>query len=206
MTNNSVAAVDIALILPEDILQRCIETNSRHSDPSKYVRFDEAIFIPHVTLFQCFVNLSDKDQIIADLQDVSFFLSKNPVGLEIDRISWKEETKTFFYEFKPGGQGYQALKTLQYRVNFVMTKYMLNLQYRPNSSTFADGAPSTFDLQYVTEFQVKHTKEYYWPHITLGNSAEDMNQPVSIAPFLTSQLGLFRLCSGGTCSINYRWL
>lgn len=206
MKDTTVAAIDIALLLPDEILQLCSEINSKCSDPSKYVQFDDGIFVPHITLFQCFINISDRGQLIADLQDIICGLSNNFLDLEIDRISWKDKTQSFFYEFRQSERSYKTLKILQYWVHALMKKYMLAPGYNPDRLTFADGVATIFDLKYVAEFQSKHTKEDYWPHITLGKIAKDMNQSVNIVPFSTNRLGLFWLSAEGTCNVKHQWL
>jgi hypothetical protein len=198
--DHDIIAVDVALLLPEPINQSCTERNNA-PQLFDYPKFKDGIFVPHITLFQCYIKAPDTVHLIAALQNISGYLKDNPLMLKIDSIIKKGDF--YFYVFQDNTQGYERLKALQSNIHFMMQKYIAGAGFVPDSSSFADRKASKFDLEYVTSFTNSHSLDSYWPHITLGASSfAPPSGPVSIDSFKVQILGLFQLSSNGTCNKN----
>jgi hypothetical protein len=197
MYNNRMSnlAIDIALLPPDDIMNRCIEINQtfpKYSDADEYIQHKETC-VPHVTLAMGLVDEEKLPEIIKELEEIKKDFS--PLELTTHDI----KTSTLSNDKQVSEFLIQKTSKLQNLHNAVMD--MISAFFSDDSVTkemffppppLDEGTP-----RWVKNFVRTSSREKYRPHITLGlGIPKNVKVPIN---FTASTLALCHLGNYCTC-------
>ncbi|MBP9711556.1 MAG: hypothetical protein KBD55_00800 [Candidatus Pacebacteria bacterium] len=177
-------AIDIVLLLPENISNICKELN-RSLEIEDYVSFENGYY-PHITLGMGSLLVESID---------SF---KSELGSLLEKSNMPEVTLTSL-----GSGKYchfnlyvsEELQTLHNAVFDLITKHSAGVVTKEN---FFELSESSSIIDWVNNFKINSAYENYHPHITLGKGVTDtqLEFPITFKPI---SVGLFHLGKHGTC-------
>ena len=178
-------AIDIALLLPEDINNICFEINQT-TNIENYVNFNDG-YQPHITLGMGSIMKKDLDVFIFEISKIinSFVIS----NIIIDNL---RSGKYFTFKIRKT----QNLMDFHNSIFNVLKKYDTSfVEY----SNFFELAENSAIVDWLNNFEINSAYEKYDPHITLGlnnNSKINKEFPIIFKPL---SVGIFHLGKHGTC-------
>jgi len=186
-------AVDVVLLLPEEVTNQAIETNKRlltqYSNP---IILDKENCLPHISLAMGCIDKHDIPNIEKILQTVA--LKHNPGQLNIRKInistnSFGEKVSAFEVEKT------EKLLSLHEKIMRRMSPYF---SYDVTAEmVLSPPAASESTLLWIKSYAEKSAFENFFPHITIGyGQLEEF--PFS-AEFTASKLALCHLGNHCTC-------
>ncbi len=185
MTQDKIA-IDVVLLLPEEINQLCRKLNS-FTDTKEYILMSEG-YQPHITLGMGSLNVEDLRIFIQELES----LKSEAKMLETSILGLKTG-KYLYFEIDVNAQ----LRKLHTKVFDLIHEYsagsvsLENFYEMPEYSTIVD---------WVNNFVHNSAYEKYNPHITLARNVEqtevELKLPIQFKP---AAIGLFHLGVHGTC-------
>jgi len=184
-------AVDIALILPEEIMDLVIKLNERFEG---FSIFNKKNNLPHITLAMGVINESDIKKVNGKLKDIC--LKFNPLNLEITEVYHiikPNDKKSFSFRIKMGDE----LKNLH---TIIMKELLPIFTYDVSEDMFnQDDKVSPISMQWVENYGKNHKDpENYNPHISLHCNKYVVFNDVPIK-FKASKVALCHLGSHCTC-------
>lgn len=172
-------AIDVALLLPDEVMDEAIRLNRRFE--SRFV-LNKVDHLPHITLSQAILKLEHLPEAKTRLKKISadfeplhlkaFIVNAPLVMLEIART-----------------------KKLDSLHNKIMTKFKDLASYDVEESYFLDNHVRQKSLDYVRNF-VSVAYDNYYPHITLG--PEQVNIELNLE-FTCDRLAICHLGNYNTC-------
>jgi hypothetical protein len=177
-------AIDIVLLLPENINNICKELN-KTSDKNSYVSFEDG-YNPHVTLGMGSIFISD---IVEFQKELKFILEKH-IMPEIILTSFGTGKYNHF-NLEIGDN----LKKLHADVFDLITKYSAG--FVTEKDFFEIDQPNSL-TDWVNNFKENSAYKNYHPHITLGVGITEIPLEFPMV-FRPVSVGLFHLGRNGTC-------
>lgn len=184
---NKKIAIDIVLLLPPEIIEKCVSVNSK-LDNSKYVSFSDG-YNPHITLGMGCVWKKDLENLKIEIDKLTLNIKK--LYLTIPDFTGKS-----FFSFVIASSA--ELTELHKSIMDIMKKF----------SSYGDADFTMFNesekvkedsslVKWISNFNTEHAFDLYDPHITLGKG----EKPVFDFPinFEVSKVGLFHIGQRGTC-------
>lgn len=153
---NGKIAIDVVILLPTEVMYRCIDLNQELKSRSKII-LDANSCYPHISLAMGVVKKNDLPNIYNKLEIISSHLAS--LTLTVTKLYCR------------GYAGLKIEKTAQLQSlhERIMDDLSELMSYELNSNMLAH--PSRFDVitrSYVKNFRNKHAFIHYSPHITLG--------------------------------------
>jgi len=182
-------AVDIVLLLPPEVVKKCIFINSQ-LDNSDYVSFVDG-YNPHITLGMGCIDIKDLETLKNKIQ--SALVSIHQLKLTI--LDFKREE---FFSFRVA------------RNKEIMELHLSVMKVLEDISTYGNATPEMFNesekvknnshlLDWVNNFSIKYSKDEYDPHISIGKGERaSVDFPIPIE-FIAQKIGIFHLGAHGTC-------
>jgi 2'-5' RNA ligase len=159
VSDPSLFALDVAILLPPDVSKRAIELSAAlPGRESQGLRLGNDM-LPHVTLTQQFVRNADLD--IALQQVASVLTEIGPLRLAVTGAGREQSSVWMAIERTP------ALFELHCNLMDILNPFE-----RPNgtASAFWDGNARAGDVVWVADFRRESSHAAFRPHITLGHS------------------------------------
>jgi len=193
-------AIDIALLPPNDIMERAKEMNTQlWEQTQKGFRFDES-HLPHITLLQQFIHRSNLEQVVATITET--IASTPAINITI--------AETHLGSLQEGGfqisdwrvEPTAALSLLHQKI---FSSLELFVTTGDRAGFFLDPGEEVRELtwQWTNNFRASHNDKAFAPHLTLGNGRAEPVEPFS---FTSSRLALCQLGNFNTCrKILHEW-
>jgi hypothetical protein len=184
MNTKNKIAIDIVLLLPTEIVEHCIEINSKFDNP-EYVSFKDG-YNPHITL--------GMGSILMD--DVENF--KKELGQLLQEFEMPEITLTSlgigkYTHFNLDITG--LLKNLHNAIFDLISKYNAG---DVTTENFFEMDKSSSLIDWVNNYKNNSAYDKYHPHITLGIGTPEIALEFPII-FKPKSVGFFHLGIHGTC-------
>mgnify|MGYP003417738807 FL=1 len=180
-------ALDVVLLLPPEVAQLCIDTNTRFAS-DEYIRFTDG-YNPHITLAMGVVANSDFDNFRNDIEEV--LKNWKPLYLSLSG----------FHPRVPGWFDISStveLQELHEQISNIMIKYATRdatpeMCFEPEKV-----APDSGALRWINVFDTEKSFENYEPHISI---CKGDTSGVSVEPkdFVARTIGIFHYGVHGTC-------
>lgn len=179
--------IDIVLLLPAEIVEKCISVNSK-LDNFEYVSFANG-YNPHITLGMGCVFEKDLENLKNEVEKLS--LDTQKLDLTIPDFTGKT-----FFSF--GIEKNEKLLKLHKAVMEILKKFS---SYGDADFTMFNESEKVKDdaslVKWVSNFYTEHAFDLYDPHITLGKGEKpNFDFPLD---FTASKIGLFHIGQRGTC-------
>lgn len=180
-------AIDIVLLLPTEIVEKCISINSK-LDNSEYISFTDG-YNPHITLGMGCIFVKDLENLKNEVEKLS--LDTQKLDLTILDFTGKS-----FFSFAI--ENNIKLTELHNSVMNILKQF----------SSYGDADFAMFNesekvkddvglVKWVSNFNTEHAFDLYDPHITLGKGEKpNFDFPIN---FTASKIGLFHIGQRGTC-------
>lgn len=186
MTQDKIA-IDIVLLLPPEIIEKCIFVNSK-LDNSEYVSFTDG-YNPHITLGMGCISADKIENLKKEIKSISDITKSLTLAIP-------DFTGKTFFSFKISEN-----KQLTDLHNLVMEILEKNASYGETiPEMFYESEKVKDDLglvQWVNNFNIEHARNLYDPHITLGKGERpQFDFPLE---FTSSSVGIFHIGQRGTC-------
>lgn len=187
MSKDKKIAINIALLLPKEIHDLCLNINEM-ADQSQYVTFKDG-HQPHITLAQSCILESEVEELKNKLDEL--LRAQKPLLLKIIDFSKETDPRGFSIEKGP------KILTLHSEVmnllqNFSRNKMDKACFYEPEQALISESF-----MNHVDNFVEKHSGSNYKPHISLGKEIDyKLPEPIE---FTSSMVGLFQPGRSGTC-------
>ncbi|MCX6757364.1 MAG: hypothetical protein NTZ44_00560 [Candidatus Nomurabacteria bacterium] len=184
---NEKIAIDIVLLLPPEIVEKCIFVNSQ-LDNSGYVSFTNG-YNPHITLGMGCIFKKDLDIVKNKIQKLSEKIK--PLNLTTSGYSGE---RTFGFAIEKNSE--------------LMTMHDEAISLLKEIASYGDATYEMFNesekvkddpglVKWVSNFVIEHSGELYDPHISLGKGDKPKTDfPIS---FTVNKIGLFHIGQRGSC-------
>lgn len=158
-------AIDVALFLPDDVRDTCIEINSKSAEQDKQYRpLGTQDYIPHITLSLGCVENEDIEKIKEFIDDIAS--QTKPLLLKLDKISYVkgDDGNSSMIDVAHS----TALQELHENVMKKISPYLkegasVEMIHKGDETGLKDTSKLMLDT-YKDRFALSH----YYPHITLG--------------------------------------
>lgn len=185
--NMTKIAIDIALLLPDDIEDRCIQINQECERKRPLGKED---YIPHVTLAMGIIDEKDLSHIQEYLQN----LQSNPLELSVDGIRYSETPEGNKSALEVTNT--QELQTLHETILNHVKQYLqkgasVEMLFKGDETGMTEKTKLALDT-----YSEKTSFENYWPHITLGCYDAKTKLPIT---FKADTIALCHVGDGVTC-------
>ncbi len=176
-------AIDIVLLLPEEIIDLCIEINRKFK---RNIDLGKKDFIPHISLGMACVDEKDLEKIKKALPKIK------RLYLEIEKIKYYEtdEGKKSSFSIKKN----EKLQKLHEQVMDILSPL---IKCKVSEEMIVGDELSERSRQIINNYEKEFAYEHYWPHITL--SCFDANYEKVPIKFTVDTLAIFQLGNGCTC-------
>jgi len=176
-------AIDIALLPPEEIMDKAIEINrSFESDP---IRLNKKNCLPHISLFMGVVDEEELGRVSEIVERVASGFSA--LDLEISKLG----NERCWFDIKKSSE----LQKLHERVMADLDPYLTKSATSTMFISSSEISESTFF--WVNNFKDKLSFENYYPHITLGKTK--IAKKVVDIKFQASKVAICHMGNNGTC-------
>jgi len=180
-------AIDIALLLPEDIEDFCIKINEASEKINPLGKDD---YIPHITLAMGIIDKKD----VKPIQDYLQNLKINPFKLSVDKIRYKETPEGNKSSFEVTNT--QELQALHETILSNIKQYLqkgasVEMLYKGDETGMSENTKLWLDTH-----SEKTAFENYWPHITLGCYNAKAELPIK---FKVNTIAFCHVGDGVTC-------
>ncbi|MBP6912137.1 MAG: hypothetical protein KBB88_02975 [Candidatus Pacebacteria bacterium] len=184
MSTQNKIAIDIVLLLPEEINILCYDINAT-SNKKEYVDFKDG-YNPHITLGMGCILKSELENFKNDLEILlkdQKFLDLQIIGFDTGKPAWLSIHKSV------------ELRNLHNNIFNLIKKYS---KYTANKEDFFE-IEEIFDslVNWVNTFEDKQSGDKYDPHISIGKDIHYIfEKEIS---FKAGIAGLFQIGKHGTC-------
>lgn len=187
MNEDKKIAVDIVLLLPQEIIDKCVFVNSK-LDNSDYVSFNDG-YNPHITLGMGCVDVDKLENFKNEIATIS----KNTQQLQLTIVEFSGDN---FFGFKIGKN--QRALDLHSSIMKVLKDMSACIEAKPEM--FYESEKVRYDgglINWVSNFITEHSNDKYDPHISIGKGERPhIDFPIQ---FFAKKIGIFHLGSHGTC-------
>jgi hypothetical protein len=174
-------AIDVALLPPDEIMDKAIAINSQHGPRFSLNKEDR---LPHITLSQAVVKVSDLGEAEAKLQAIASEFS--PLRLTA-RLA---ERPSILFEISP-------TKQLQDLHEAIMDSFKKLVFYDAKTEYFYDDVVRESSLDWVRNFRTDAAYKKYYPHISLAVTKPVKGQHK--VSFAVNRLTICQLGNYNTC-------
>lgn len=186
-------AVDIALLPPEEIVDLAISANKSVTDPRCVFRLGKEEVLPHITLVQGVMD-SEKQ---GDMGNILRNIAEQETSLDL-RLSGTSRGVS-----KDGYPGvvFSITPTEELsRLHQVAIQKLEGLLTNDATEEMFFNPPIRIhSVQWVRDFQEKHSLQNFDPHITISVGGEPKVEQKFPIPFTASRLAICHLGNGNTC-------
>ncbi|PIQ68763.1 MAG: hypothetical protein COV91_02325 [Candidatus Taylorbacteria bacterium CG11_big_fil_rev_8_21_14_0_20_46_11] len=186
-------AFDIALLLPEEIMDLAISANKSVTDPRCVYRLNKTDVLPHITLVQGVLDEARFPEVAALLNDTA--QTTLPLTLKITGLDSRVQDDGYpaiGFSIESDKKVLQLHETLMKQTEAILTS-------DATEEMFFDSPIRPGSVAWVQNYRAKHSHRSYHPHITIsvgGVTNMDVQFPVS---FTASRLALCHLGNGNSC-------
>lgn len=180
-------AIDIALLLPDDIENLCIKLNKNSERIRPLGKND---YIPHITLAMGVIDEKD----VKPIQDYLQAIEQSPIELSIENIKYKETPEGNKSSFEITNT--EELQSLHETILNKIKQYLqkgatVDMLYKGEETGMKDETKVWLDTH-----SEKTSFENYWPHITLGCYDAKADLPIK---FKVDTIAFCHVGDGVTC-------
>ena len=188
---NEKIAIDIVLLLPPEVVEKCVFVNSQ-LDNSSYVSFASG-YNPHITLGMGCIFQKDLEVVKNKVQKLAEKIK--PFNLRIFGYSGE---RTFGFGIDKNSElmmvHNEAISLLKEIASYGDATYEMF-----NESEKVKDDPGL--VKWVSNFITEHSGELYDPHISLGKGDKPkMDFPIN---FTVNKIGLFHIGQRGSCKEKF---
>ncbi|MBI3283188.1 hypothetical protein HYZ70_03895 [Candidatus Curtissbacteria bacterium] len=190
---SEIVAGDIVILPHDEITEEAISLNRRILDAP--FRLSGTDFLPHITLAMAYMDLKG---VFSEVERMAG--QSRPFNIVLDRVSYKDMDPAW------GGGKYQSSwdveesgDLLDLHQRLVRDLPRIDFSGRTGQLFVDEDQVSQTVVEYVRDFRSKHSGKNYWPHITLGNGDNGLEQHLR-KEFVCSEIVLAQL--GNFCTVR----
>jgi|SRR3989344_1094575 len=184
---NKKVAIDIVLLLPSEIIEKCVFVNSKLNN-LEYVSFTDG-YNPHITLGMGCIWEKDLENVKLEITKLS--LNTQKLNLVIPDFTGKK-----FFSFAI----VNSKKLTELHVSVMNILKQFSSYGDADFTMFNESEKVKYDpglVKWISNFNTEHAFDLYDPHITLGKDEKPLfDFPIN---FTVSKVGLFHIGQCGTC-------
>ena len=188
--NNKKLAIDIALLLPPEIVEVCVALN-KESDKTKYISFLDG-YQPHISLAMGCVLESDFSKLKQELEGKTKGVQALTLSI-LEFETWPVDQKVIF--------GLSVLLTNEIKILHALCMEVMKRYASYESSPEMFDEPERINersINWVNNYKKHFNPDIYKPHITLGADFAK-SVPIISKQFISSKLAVFQLGPYDTC-------
>lgn len=193
----SIKAIDVAILLPEEISNLAIFL-SRNLEDSPFL-LNTQDRLPHITLAQGYIDDLRKAKWVMEEVASNF----SPFRLTIEGLGTAsqpaQEWGGYYFSYLGIKKDPELVKLHEEIVNALPLVHIEN----PSSGAFFAGTGEEIvegALKYVSQFEELHSGENFWPHVTLGGSLRPQILSTNLSvEFVCERIVLCQLGNFCTC-------
>lgn len=194
MKTFDIIAIDVVILPPKEVSKVARELNGRIKN--RYFSLGTADFRPHMTLSMAYVD--NLDRVLQILTDIA--AQTEPFKVVFNKITSKEMSPGWGGGKIQNSWNAEASENLSGLHNVIVKSLpSIDTPKEPEKS-FVDGKNvSRQAMEYVANFRFNNSGENYWPHVTLGNGENKLDQTFR-REFLCREIVLAQL--GDFCTVR----